>query len=42
MNRRLLVAIHLLKRGSPLPVDLTAQLLSDGIDVAALEDRYAQ
>lgn len=35
------IAILLLKRGSPLPVDLETKLLAAGIDVAALRARYA-
>lgn len=34
-------AIILLRAGRQLPVDLIARLLDAGIDVAALEARYA-
>lgn len=34
-------AILLLRAGCQLPVDLIANLLNQGIDVAALERRYA-
>jgi len=34
-------AVLLLKCGVPLPIDLTTYLLSIGIDVSALEARYA-
>lgn len=40
IERRIKVAILLIKRDSPLPLDLTVELLEAGIDVAALEDRY--
>lgn len=40
MNNRT-IAILLLKRGDPLPVDLTTKLLAAGIDVSALERKYA-
>lgn len=38
-SRRL--AVFLLKRGQPLPVDLIEKLLAQGIDVSALERRHA-
>ncbi len=41
LSRALGAAILMLKRGLVLPVDLTARLMRDGIDVSALERRYA-
>jgi hypothetical protein len=35
-------AIALLKAGHPIPLDLAAKLLARGIDVTALERKYAQ
>ena len=32
----------LLRRGQPLPVDLTYRLLAEGIDVSKLEARHGQ
>lgn len=40
-NRLLTLAIRLIKKGEPLPVDLTARLLGHGVDVAALERNAA-
>ncbi len=43
-NRRrmalIAAALACFDRGNPLPVDLTAQLLEFGIDVAELERKY--
>lgn len=40
-NRRYRVAVMMLKRGMPLPLDIQSHLLADGYDVAAIERRYA-
>jgi hypothetical protein len=42
MRRRLLTvrAIALLRRGEPLPLDLFAALMSEGVDVDGLARRY--
>lgn len=34
------VAVALLENDQPLPVDLVAKLLEEGIDVSALEDQF--
>jgi|GEM_PF-2987980 len=34
------VAVLLLKADKPLPLDLQEELMADGVDVAALEDKY--
>jgi len=36
----LTLAIHLLKQGKPLPLDLQTKLLSVGVDVGGLERLY--
>lgn len=42
-ERRILAAIWLMKRGSPLPVDLEAKLIEeDGVDVAALDEKHRE
>lgn len=41
VERRTERAIRRLQRGKPLPVDMTARLLEAGVDVSALERRYA-
>lgn len=40
-SRHYRVAVMMLKRGHPLPVDLQFHLLADGYDVAAMERRYS-
>jgi hypothetical protein len=40
-SREYRLAVFLLKLGVPVPLDIAATLLSQGIDVAALERRYA-
>lgn len=40
-DRRYRIAVLLLKRGEPLSLTRIADLLSIGVDVAALEARYA-
>lgn len=39
-NTMIETAITILKRGEPLPVDLIASLLEEGIDVSELERKY--
>jgi hypothetical protein len=34
-------AIQILRSGNPLPIDLVTHLLKEGVDVAALEAKYA-
>jgi hypothetical protein len=41
IERKIALAILLIKRSSPLPLTLTTELLAAGIDVAALENKYA-
>ena len=40
VERRIQMAILLMKRGSPLPLDLEVYLLSEGIDVAGLDETF--
>lgn len=37
IERKIRVAILLMKRGSPLPLDLETLLIANGIDVSALD-----
>ncbi len=41
MKTNLDLALELLSAGDPLPLDLEAALLSEGIDVSALEPEHA-
>ncbi len=40
MSRSMKVAVFLLKRGYPLPLDLVFRLHDEGIDVDRLEARF--
>lgn len=42
LERKLYVAILLMKRGDPLPLDLETTLMSNGIDVSALDAIYRE
>lgn len=42
LERKIQVAVFLMKRGSPLPLDLETELLVNGIDVSTLDATYRE
>lgn len=42
LERKIQVAVLLMKRGSPLPLDLETTLIAHGVDVPALDATYRE